>query len=495
MLATEDISFSQEDLNQFKTLGISLEEVMHLIEHFIKGFPYVKLEKPAAINDGIVSLNEEKAKEIINLYDSHTNHLKIVKFVPASGAASRMFKDLFAYVTDPSDKRISHEALRNIDKFAFASDLKSIINKREAKENISCLDKTAYFLLEEDGLNYGHLPKGLIKFHQYEDESRTAFEEHLVEGALYAKGENNNVNIHFTISPIYESKIKAVISIIKNKYEKEYGVSYNITYSEQQHHTDTLAVDLNNKPFREKDGSILFRPGGHGSLIENLNDLDTDIIFIKNIDNVVPDRLKADTIKYKKILAGMLIHIQEVVSIILNKLDEGQKVSDIPEVKSLEEELKTDLTHKDEDRLRKFLMRPIRICGMVKNQGEPGGGPFWVKQDNGDTSLQIVESSQVDHNDLDQEEIMQAASHFNPVDLVCWVKDYKGNKFNLPDFVDEETGFISMKSKYGKELKAQERPGLWNVAMADWITLFVEVPLITFNPVKTLNDLLRVNHQ
>jgi len=297
MLATEDISFSQEDLNQFKTLGISLEEVMHLIEHFIKGFPYVKLEKPAAINDGIVSLNEEKAKEIINLYDSHTNHLKIVKFVPASGAASRMFKDLFAYVTDPSDKRISHEALRNIDKFAFASDLKSIINKREAKENISGLAKTAYFLLEEDGLNYGHLPKGLIKFHQYEDESRTAFEEHLVEGALYAKGENNNVNIHFTISPIYESKIKAVISIIKSKYEKEYGVSYNITYSEQQHHTDTLAVDLNNKPFREKDGSILFRPGGHGSLIENLNDLDTDIIFIKNIDNVVPDRLKADTIK------------------------------------------------------------------------------------------------------------------------------------------------------------------------------------------------------
>lgn len=493
-MTTKDINFSEKDLQQFESLGITIDKIQNLLEHFIKGFEFIQLDRPASIDDGIVALGRKNAQEMIDLYDHHTNHLDIVKFVPASGAASRMFKDLFAYVDNPSEKCISHTALKKLDKFAFAEELKSIISKRVS--NYTGLSNTAHFILEEDGLNYGHLPKGLIKFHRYEDEARTAFEEHLVEGALYSKGENNKVNIHFTISPIFESKIKAVIAVIQEKYEEKYKVKYNISYSEQEHHTDTLAVDMNNNPFREKNGNILFRPGGHGALIENLNKLDADMIFIKNIDNVVPDRIKDETIRYKKILAGELIHIQEVVTTILKKLDNGSSVSDIEEVKQLEHELITDLTHKDEDRLRKFLMRPIRICGMVKNQGEPGGGPFWVKGKNGeDNSLQIVESSQVDANNSTQVNIMKHASHFNPVDLVCWVKDYKGNKFDLTQFVDEETGFISYKSKYGKELKAQELPGLWNGAMADWITLFVEVPLVTFNPVKTMNDLLRDTHQ
>lgn len=488
--------FTQEDLNQFKTLGISIEKINNLIEHFKKGFEFIKLDRPASINDGIVALGRKNADEMIRLYDYHTDHLDIVKFVPASGAASRMFQDLFAYVSDPSEQRISHEALKNIDKFAFANELHSIIEKRGSKSNLTGLAKLAYFILEEDGLNYGHLPKGLIKFHQYEDESRTAFEEHLIEGAMYARGKNKKVNLHFTISPIFEAKIKAVLAIVQKKYEQKYDVQYNITFSEQEHCTDTLAVDMYNNPFRDKDGSILFRPGGHGSLIENLNKIDSDMIFIKNIDNVVPDTIKPETVRYKKILAGELIHIQEVVETILNKLDEGKKVAEIPEVEQLEHELIVDLTHKDEARLRRFLMRPIRICGMVKNQGEPGGGPFWVKGAQGDdSSLQIVESSQVDMSNEQQKNILHHASHFNPVDLVCWVKDYKGNKFDLTKFVDEETGFITEKSKYGLPLKAQELPGLWNGAMANWITLFVEVPQVTFNPVKTMNDLLRENHQ
>lgn len=495
-MTTKHITFTEQDLKQFESLGISVEKINNLIEHFIKGFDFIQLDRPASIGDGIVALGRKNADDMIDLYDKHTNHLDIVKFVPASGAASRMFQDLFSYVEDPSESRVSHEALKEIDKFAFASELHALLEKRGAKSSLTGFAKMAYFILEEDGLNYGHLPKGLIKFHQYEDESRTAFEEHLIEGAMYAKGQNKKVNLHFTISPIFESKIKAVLAIVQKVYEARYDVEYNITYSEQEHCTDTLAVDMNNNPFRDKDASILFRPGGHGALIENLNRIDADMIFLKNIDNVVPDRIKPETVRFKKILAGELIHIQEVVETILNKLDEGKKVSEIPEVEQLEHELIVDLTHKDEARLRRFLMRPIRICGMVKNQGEPGGGPFWVKDpETGESSLQIVESSQVDKDNASQVEILHKASHFNPVDLVCWVKDYKGNKFDLTQFIDEETGFITEKSKYGMPLKAQELPGLWNGAMANWITLFVEVPQVTFNPVKILNDLLRENHQ
>lgn len=495
-MASKELIFLEKDLKQFENLGISIHKIENLIDHFVNGFEFIDLDRPATVNDGIVAMGRKNAQEMVDIYDHHTNSLDIVKFVPASGAASRMFKDLFAYVEDPSPERMSHQALLRVDEFAFADELHSLMEKSESTAHPTGLAKTAYYILEKEGLNYGHLPKGLIKFHRYLDEARTAFEEHLVEGSMYAKGKNDKVNIHFTISPEFESQIKDVLAVIQKRYEERYGVKYHITFSEQLKRTDTLAVDMNNVPFRDKDGSILFRPGGHGALIENLNALDADMIFVKNIDNVVPDRIKSETVRNKKILAGELIHIQAVVSIILHKLDDGKKVSEIPEVAQLELELITDLTHKDEETLRKFLMRPIRICGMVKNQGEPGGGPFWVKNPNGgDTSLQIVESSQIDPDNEAQMNILKNSSHFNPVDLVCWVKDYRGHKFDLTQFVDEEAGFISYKSKYGKELKAQELPGLWNGAMSDWITLFVEVSLVTFNPVKTMNDLLRENHQ
>lgn len=488
--------FSEEDLVQFKELGISIEKIKDLLDHFVNGFEYMSLDRPAIVGDGIVAMGRKNGQQMVDLYDHHTHHLDIVKFVPASGAASRMFKDLFEFVNDPSESRISYAALSNIHKLAFVEDLQKLLEAKGSSLSDESFSSMANLILEEGGLNYGNLPKGLIKFHSYEDGSRTAFEEHLVEGAMYATGKNQKVNLHFTISPEFETKIKQVISLVQERYENKYEVQYNITFSEQMRKTDTLAVDMENEPFRDKDGVILFRPGGHGALIENLNDINADMIFIKNIDNIVPDRLKPTTVKNKKILAGELIHIQDVVATILNKMDDGILLSDIPEIALLEHELITDLTHKNTIELRKFLMRPIRICGMVKNQGEPGGGPFWVRDaSGGDTSLQIVESVQVDPEDIEQQKILKNSSHFNPVDIVCWVKDYKGKKFDLTKFVDQEAGFISYKSKSGKELKAQELPGLWNGAMSDWITLFVEVDLVTFNPVKTLNDLLRDNHQ
>ena len=329
-------------------------------------------------------------------------------------------------------------------------------------------------------------------------------EEHLVEGPLYAGGKNGQVNVHFTVSPEHRPLFEALVAKVAPKYEDKFGVKYSINFSEQKASTDTVAANPDNTPFRGKDGKILFRPGGHGALIENLNDLDADIIFIKNIDNVVPDRLKAETVEYKKLIAGVLVSKQKKAFEYLEILDSGKythtQLEEIirflrdelscrnPELKDLEDaELAIYL--------KKKLNRPMRVCGMVKNVGEPGGGPFLAYNQDGTISLQILESSQIDTNNSDYLKMFQNGTHFNPVDLVCAVKDYKGNKFDLTKYVDPQTGFISSKSKDGKELKALELPGLWNGAMSDWNTIFVEVPLGTFNPVKTVNDLLREQHQ
>ena len=358
-------------------------------------------------------------------------------------------------------------------------------------------------LLEAAGLNYGALPKGLLKFHRYEDGSRTPLEEHLVEGALYAANKNGKVNVHFTVSPEHRRLFENLVADKAVVYAKKYGVDYNVTFSEQKPCTDTVAADMNNQPFRD-NGKLLFRPGGHGALIENLNDLDADIIFIKNIDNVVPDKLKGDTVLYKKLIAGVLVALQQKAFAYLELLDSGrythEQVLEIlqflqkklfcknPETKNLEDaELVLYLKEK--------LNRPMRVCGMVKNVGEPGGGPFLAYNSDGTISLQILESSQIDMDDPEKKEMFEKGTHFNPVDLVCAVRDYKGHKFNLVNFVDKATGFISYKSKNGKDLKALELPGLWNGAMSDWNTVFVEVSLSTFNPVKTVNDLLREQHQ
>jgi hypothetical protein len=360
--------------------------------------------------------------------------------------------------------------------------------------------------LNSDCLNYGFLPKGLIYFHKYGDISRTALEEHLVEGSQYARDIHGNVNIHLTVSPEHRAGFNELVERVKTFYENHYEVTLHITFSEQKPCTDTVAVDIQNEPFRDADGTLLFRPGGHGALIENLGDLDADIIFIKNIDNVAPDHLKPQTIRYKKALAGLLISYRNLIFDYLRRLTENTDITDdfIAEVLDFTTDelcvvppanFETKSKEKTVEYLIDVLNRPTRVCGMVKNQGEPGGGPFWAENANGTVSLQVVESSQIDLKDARMKAIFDQATHFNPVDLVCSTKDYNGNKFNLHGYRDPETGFISVKSKDGKQLKALELPGLWNGAMSRWNTIFVEVPLATFSPVKTVNDLLRNEHQ
>ena len=358
-------------------------------------------------------------------------------------------------------------------------------------------------LLEAKGLNYGQLPKGLLLFHSYEDGARTPLEEHLVEGALYADSKGM-VHIHYTVSPEHRTLFEKKVADTKDKYEKAYNVKYDITFSEQKPSTDTIAVNPDDTPFRNADGSLLFRPGGHGALIENLNEIPADVVFIKNIDNVVPDRLKADTVTYKQVIAGVLVSLQEKAFEYLRLLDEGtynhEKLEEM--IRFVQRDLccrKHDIKELEDAELviylRSKLNRPMRVCGVVKNVGEPGGGPFLTYNQDGTVSLQILESSQIDKSNTEYMKMFTEGTHFNPVDLVCAVKNYKGEKFNLPDYVDRTTGFISSKSKNGKDLKALELPGLWNGAMSNWNTVFVEVPLSTFNPVKTVNDLLREQHQ
>lgn len=461
---------------------------------------------------GILAPAAEEQKLYLDAWDAYTRTDKVVvKFVPASGAASRMFKNLFEFLGadyDVPETKFEKTFFEQIEKFAFYNDLNAACEKAFEKNIPTLMAEGDYkavvaALLEAAGLNYGALPKGLLKFHRYEDGSRTPLEEHLVEGALYAANKNGKVNVHFTVSPEHRRLFENLVADKAAVYAKKYGVDYNVTFSEQKPCTDTIAADMNNQPFRD-NGKLLFRPGGHGALIENLNDLDADIIFIKNIDNVVPDKLKGDTVLYKKLIAGVLVALQQKAFAYLELLDSGrythEQVLEIlqflqkklfcknPETKNLEDaELVLYLKEK--------LNRPMRVCGMVKNVGEPGGGPFLAYNSDGTISLQILESSQIDMDDPEKKEMFEKGTHFNPVDLVCAVRDYKGHKFDLVNFVDKATGFISYKSKNGKDLKALELPGLWNGAMSDWNTVFVEVSLSTFNPVKTVNDLLREQHQ
>lgn len=507
--------FSEKDKLQIKARGSQIEKIQSQIINFKNGFPYLQIEDTASVGNGIIRLNKEELLKRVDLYDRKiSENTKPLKFIPASGAASRMFKSLFEALEDFekgiskedvfSQNKSAKEYIEDVEKFAFATQLqKSIEEEKEEKNAKNQID----FLLNSKGLNYGSLPKGLLKFHSYKNGARTPFEEHLVEGAKYAKDCNGIASLHFTVSPEHQPEFEKLLNAIKENYEKELEVTFAISFSQQKPATDTIAVDLKNEPFRENNGSLLFRPGGHGALIENLNDLDADIIFIKNIDNVVPDRLKQPTIDYKKALAGVLLKHQTKLFFYQKELNEkGTTALDsafMAEASNfLENTLNTKpaanqyYTEKEElyHYLREKLNRPLRVCGMVKNEGEPGGGPFWARNSDGTISLQVVESSQIDPESVQQQNIEKNATHFNPVDLVCAVKNYKGEKFNLALFTDPSTGFISKKSKDGKVLKAQELPGLWNGAMSNWNTLFVEVPIETFNPVKTVNDLLREQH-
>jgi hypothetical protein len=505
--------FSDKDKQQIQQRGSNLQTVLSQIENFKTGFPFLQIEDAAEVGKGIIRLNSEDLEKRGALYDKKVaSGTRPLKFVPASGAASRMFKALFEALEELETKdetevlksKTVKEYTDQIDKFAFADELKSAIeNGGETNTLKSQLD----FLLNDKGLNYGSLPKGLLKFHSYETGARTPFEEHLVEGAKYAKNAKNTAKLHFTVSPEHQPVFEKLLAEVKGKYEDELDVEFEVTFSQQKPSTDTIAVDLDNEPFRNPDGSLLFRPGGHGALIENLNDLNADIIFIKNIDNVVPDRLKQATIDYKKGLAGVLLKHQEKLFYYQKELNEKHPVAldsaFLAEAANfLEYTLNTKpesnqyYTEKDElyHYLKEKYNRPLRVCGMVKNEGEPGGGPFWATNADGTVSLQVVESSQIDPESVQQQKLVQHATHFNPVDLVCAVKNYKGEKYDLTQYTDPATGFISTKSKDGKELKAQELPGLWNGAMSNWNTLFVEVPIETFNPVKTVNDLLREQH-
>lgn len=503
---------TQQDLQQIAAKGIAEEQLQKQMDDFKRGFPFLRLDSAATVGHGILAPTDAEREEYIRQWDAYkAGKHRVTKFVPAAGAASRMFKNLFEFLgadyntpkTDFEKKFFDH-----IHSFAFYNDLNAACMDNTGK-NIDALMAGKDYkpivanLLEAAGLNYGALPKGLLKFHRYADGVRTPLEEHLVEGALYAAGRTGKVNVHFTVSTEHCELFTKLVEEKVAVYAKKYGVEYDVSFSEQKPSTDTVAADMENKPFRDK-GKLLFRPGGHGALIENLNDLDADVIFIKNIDNVVPDRLKEDTVTYKKLIAGVLVTLQKQVFEYLELLDGGKythaQLEEIirflqqtlccrkPDIKDLED---ADLVIY----LRKKLNRPMRVCGMVKNVGEPGGGPFLAYNADGTVSLQILESSQIDMNDPAKKEMFEKGTHFNPVDLVCAVRDYKGNKFDLVKYVDKATGFISYKSKNGRELKALELPGLWNGAMSDWNTVFVEVPLSTFNPVKTVNDLLREQHQ
>ena len=431
--------------------------------------------------------------------------------MPASGAASRMFKALFAFLHEYEPTEDAYAGIEKdsaiatffarLPDFAFFEDLNQSVGGVENLSKLQAPSQIVSHLLTEAGMEYGQLPKGLLKFHAYEDGARTPVEEHLVEAANYATVSGGTAYLHFTVSPEHQSRLEDHISEVKSSYESRFGVKLEVSFSIQKPSTDTIAVDMENQPFREEDGSLLFRPGGHGALIENLNEIDADLIFIKNIDNVVPDRIKEPTYQYKKALAGVLLEIQEKIFAYLNQpaTDSWRKeVSEFVE-KSLCASPPENYERMGQEEqaayLRNKLNRPIRICGMVKNEGEPGGGPFWAKNPDGSVSLQIGETAQIDKSNPAQLSIMKNATHFNPVDLVCATRDKDGNGFDLLQYRDPQTGFISFKSKNGRDLKAQELPGLWNGAMSDWNTLFVEVPIITFNPVKTVNDLLREQHQ
>ncbi|MCB0841636.1 MAG: DUF4301 family protein [Bacteroidetes bacterium] len=511
--------FFEKDLAQIEERGSNLSEVELQIKNFQTGFPFLKVVKAATIGDGIIKLNQSQIEHFSRLYETNLPNKKVVKFVPASGAASRMFKSLFSFMesykgTDEDQAKLESDQgfqsvfnfFQRIEDFAFFDELQEALKDHGSISELIEQKKHALiveYLLTEKGLDYGSLPKGLLAFHSYGDTSRTPALEHLVEAANYGTTKGGKAYLHLTVSPEHRQKFTSHINAKKTSIEDHFGVSIDVSYSEQKPSTDTIAVDLENQPFRESDGTILFRPGGHGALIENLNEIDADIVFIKNIDNVVPDKIKGITYTYKKALAGVLLDFQHKIFHYLSVLENNQDV-DLAEIESfLEKEIcllppsgyssysKTEKV----SYLKNKLNRPIRICGMVKNEGEPGGGPFWAENNDGSVSLQIAESAQIDQNDPTQNSLMQNATHFNPVDLICSFKDQNGNAFNLLKYRDPQTGFISGKSKDGKELKAQELPGLWNGAMSDWNTIFVEVPIETFNPVKTVNDLLREQHQ
>lgn len=525
-MTENEIEQLREDYNnQANNIEVPFDIILDQIKTFEDGIPYLKLVRPCSIGDGIHVVDEEEDyDDLISAFNEAVEEGRITKFVPASGAASRMFKKIlsvrskFSKLTrrdlkkgmsenDP-DCKGTIEFIDNIKRFAFYPELKMIMAD-DGYDFDLLMDENNYteiinYTLDSVGLNYANQPKGSIKFHLYPDGAKTAFEEHLVEAINYTKSEDGAAKIHFTISPEYRGVISSIITPVRENY-KSAGIELKVSYSYQKPSTDTIAVTNENKPFKDKSDNLTFRPAGHGALLENLNDLNGDIVFIKNIDNLVSEHLRSTTYLYKKLLAGYLIKLQ-------NKIFTYLRALDTPDISpstfnSVKQFARDDLSIQFDEKfdklnislqaaaLKETFNRPVRVCGMVTNSGEPGGGPFWVEDDDGNISLQIVEKSQIDFDDNSQSKIFDASTFFNPVDLVCGVRDHTGKLFNLHKFTNPNSGLITIKSKDGRDLKALELPGLWNGSMAKWITIFVKVPAITFNPVKEINDLLKREHQ
>ncbi|WP_394748429.1 DUF4301 family protein [Spongiimicrobium salis] len=510
------MDFSEKDNIQLLQKGISKDKVLDQIAIFKEGIPFVTLEKAAVVDDGILKFSNHDLQHLIHKFDASKNELSLLKFVPASGAASRMFKSMFNFLEtyDPTKESLEDYLGRTKDNAvaAFFEGYKKLafydLVMDSIKGKFNTADEERYLfvkeMLLEEGLNYGFYPKGLLPFHNYGTHTATPFEEHLMEASSYAKAKDN-AKLHFTISEQHHTLFQEELKTVGDRVKKSTGSSFQVAYSYQKSTTDTIAVTMENELFRNADGSLLFRPGGHGALIENLDEQDADIVFIKNIDNVVAPKYAEEVSNNKKALAGLLIEVQELAFSYAALLDkEGIRMEELEEIKTfLETRLNVRFSasfssfnlEEQLNVLKDKINRPIRVCGMVKNEGAPGGGPFWIKDKNNNISLQIVESAQVDMDNGEQLTLFKNSTHFNPVDLVCAIKNYKGEKYPLLNFVDVKQGFITNKTKEGKELKAMELPGLWNGAMAYWNTIFVEVPLTTFNPVKTVNDLLKPAHQ
>ena len=514
------IGFSSQDFVQIYNHGITLENIENQISIFKKGVAKTILDRAATINDGIIKLSDSDWQHYIDLFETEKSNHKLCKFVPASGAASRMFKFLLEFINNYDKQNETINAYINrkkavdlsiflvgLDKFPFYKKVITLLEKTNSDFNKSSKEVKNYLfikmLLSSEYFDFSNKPKGILPFHNYETHIATPIEEHLNECVCYASS-NGKANLHFTISEHNQTDFDEIINKNKSFIETQFQTKININFSNQNKNTDTIAVDLENNPMRNETGNLIFRPAGHGALIQNLNEIDADIIFIKNIDNIIQNHIETIGF-YKKGLAGILIDLQQKIFKYLFRMEHYRLIdSDLDEILNFaktslniqigEDFDKFTLQNKTEF-LKTALNKPIRVCGMVKNEGEPGGGPFWVFDKYGNSSLQIVESAQIDLNSKSQIEILKSATHFNPVDLVCSTKNYKGEKFDLNDFIDKKSGFIVEKNKNGKQLKGYELPGLWNGAMAKWITIFVQVPLITFNPVKTVNDLLKPAHQ
>jgi hypothetical protein len=511
--------FTKKDIQQIKGCGLTVEKVIAQIELIKSGMSYSNLIAAGNIGNGIIKINEKQQQEYINFFENKRNQLSIVKFVPASGAATRMFKFLFQFLKDFDAKKDNIELyikrnrdmsvfLNGLEKFPFFEDVvfkihEIISNFNDLPDSERCLEFVRT-MLDESRLNYSFSPKGLLPFHKYSTQVLTAFEEHLMEASLYASSKNK-ANLHFTISEEHTKMFNDELEHIQEDVEEKTNTKFNVSFSFQSQSTNTIAITSNNELYRGEDSRLLFRPSGHGALIQNLNTLDFELIFIKNIDNIVVFEQNKKASDYKKLIAGILLKIQEQTFKYLHKLeDESILVDELNNIElfalnRINVELGDAFSHftikEKAAYLHNKLNRPMRVCGMVKNEGEPGGGPFWVKDENGRTSLQIIEFAQIDITNKNQKKIVENATHFNPTDLVCGVKNYKGEKFDLAKYVDAKAAFITMKSQNGVDIKALELPGLWNGSMANWNTIFVEIPVSTFNPVKTVNDLLKPAHQ